>query len=81
MCFSFYNSKTYSFIDLNTVSFTESQAKNSKLFKNLIKNLPSKLRHSVNNSEAQHLVILAFNEKCSAPGATDVLCGPGTFPR
>jgi hypothetical protein len=31
-----YNSKTYSFIELNTVNFTESQVKNIKIFKNLL---------------------------------------------
>jgi hypothetical protein len=34
MSSSSYDSKTYSFIDLNTVRFTESQAKNDKIFKN-----------------------------------------------
>jgi len=34
-----YDSKTYSFIGLNTVNFTESQVKNDKIFKNPIKNL------------------------------------------
>jgi len=37
MCSSPYDSKTYSFIDLNTVNFTGSQAENDKIFENLMK--------------------------------------------
>jgi len=38
MCSSLYDSKTYSFIDKNTVSFTESQVKNEENLQKFDKN-------------------------------------------